>query len=132
MYFYLRLHCISSIQTSSIGAEGMIGFSARHDKCFPASSLVAIKDKTLVVVLPSFVVCNGIRSYIYIFASVDQNFISFHIYSLYSFFFCFAFSNIFHKDLSLLLQLKMAYNFFSTGFIYISSQFDVICKMIKG
>lgn len=56
----MSLHCIWSIQPSSIGAVPMIRFSAWHDKCLPASAFVAMKDKTLVVVFPSAEVCNNI------------------------------------------------------------------------
>lgn len=57
---FMSLHCIWSIQPSSIGAVPMIRFSAWHDKCLPASAFVAVKDKTLVVVFPSAEVCNNI------------------------------------------------------------------------
>lgn len=56
----IRLHCISSTQSSFIDSAPMIGCSARHDNCLPASALVAMKDKILVVVFPSLEVCNSI------------------------------------------------------------------------
>lgn len=46
----------------------MIEFSARHDKCLPASALVAIKDKTLLVVFPSLEVCNNVADNFYSFS----------------------------------------------------------------
>ena len=46
---------------SSIYGVFIIGFSARHDKRLPASSLVAVKDKTLLVVFKSLEVCNIIN-----------------------------------------------------------------------
>lgn len=60
--YLIRLHCISRIQPSSIGSVPMIGFSARHDKCLPASALVAMKDRILVVVFSSLEVCNKITT----------------------------------------------------------------------
>lgn len=56
----MSLHCIWSIQSSSIAAVPKSRFSAWHDKCLPASAFVAMKDKTLVVVFPSSEVCNNI------------------------------------------------------------------------
>lgn len=55
IYIIIRvsLQCILRIHSSSIGSISIIGFSARHDKCLPASIFVGLNDKTLVVVFPS-------------------------------------------------------------------------------
>lgn len=83
---FMSLHCIWSIQPSSIGAVPMIRFSAWHDKCLPASAFVAMKDKTLVVVFPSAEVCNNIMI---TFTGVDSAappapFCSLHLFSFSS------------------------------------------------
>lgn len=73
----------------------MIEFSARHDKCLPASALVAIKDKTLLVVFPSLEVCNNVAR---------NNFYSFSPFYL-------LFYLIFALFPSILISLALSYIF---------------------
>lgn len=49
----LHLHCTSSRQRSSSAESGMAGFSARHVRYLPSSSMVGEKPSTLTEWLPS-------------------------------------------------------------------------------